>query len=116
LKPSKEGLERNLLLRLECDEDNRGGQVDGNREGEAKSQAQMTEYHEIESVAASLKADGLDQQADRLLRAHEGIYNNTELYMCWRQCLDGIIKLSSASEKTRALARSLFDRFDGYLR
>jgi hypothetical protein len=76
----------------------------------------MTEYQEIEAVAASLKTDGLNKWAELLLHAHEGIYNNTELYSSWRQCLGEVSGLRSASEETRASARKLFDRFDGYLR
>jgi hypothetical protein len=72
-----------------------------------------TAYQEIESVARALKQDGLDDWADRLLRAHTGIFNATELYMKWRWHLEHILRLRSISDTTRAEAervRLLIDK------
>ena len=75
----------------------------------------LTEYQEIEIVASSLKRDGLNDVANNLLHAHEGIYNNTELYSTWRQCLDEIVHLPRVSGDTRIRAKRLYGIFDSYL-
>ena len=70
-------------------------------------------YQEIEVVAAALKRDGLEYDAERLLRAHQGIFNGTELFMAWRWNLDKILELPSISIDTREKAvrvRSFIDK------
>jgi len=72
----------------------------------------MKIYQEIEIVASALRRDGLEYNSERLLRAHRGIFNGTELFMAWRWHLDKILELSSISTNTReeaARVRSLVD-------
>jgi len=58
-------------------------------------------YHELEKVGACLVRDGLQREAEGLLKAHEGIFNGTELYMTWRWKLSEILKHPSISLQTR---------------
>ena len=72
----------------------------------------MTEkpYQQIEQLAASLRQDGRSDWAEILLRAHEGIFNGTELYFTWVTHLEDLLRKKHLNQSTRLQAESLLGR------
>lgn len=76
----------------------------------------MIPYERVKIVADALKADGLDDWAEGLLKAHVGIFNGTELYMKWRWHIGHILRLQTISADTRKKAEQLYSILDDGLR
>ena len=67
-------------------------------------------YEQIEDLALTLRSDGRSDCAEKLLRAHEGIFNGTELYFTWIGCIEGLLKRTDLSHLSRQKAETLLER------
>ena len=72
----------------------------------------MTPNEEVFALGKALQADGLENLADRVLHAHQGIFNATELYMAWRFCVRKVLAEPELSAATRTQAEALYRRLD----
>ena len=67
-------------------------------------------YQQVERLAASLRQDGRSDWAEILLRAHEGIFNGTELYFVWITHVEDLLRKKHLTQSTRRQAEALLER------